>query len=182
MSTLVGMRAARWGAGGVYLGMEEGLRELFDAEYPGLVRTAVLLCGDRGRSEEIVQEAFARAAQRWSRLRRYERPGAWLRLVVVRLAVRSRERAGRERLTGTVPEWGVWDPPPVDARVLEALTALSGPQRDCVVLHHVEDLSVAETAEALGMAEGTVRSHLHRGRRTLADLLGDVTAAEDRHG
>jgi RNA polymerase sigma-70 factor (ECF subfamily) len=118
---------------------------------------------------------------RWDRLRSYDRPGAWLRLVVIRLAVRHRERSGRERLTGTVPDRGVWDPPPVDSRVVSALAALPDPQRDCLVLHHVEDLSVAETASALEMAEGTVRSHLHRGRGALAQLLTDVITEEDRH-
>ncbi len=149
------------------------LRELFDREYSGLVRTAFLVCGDMGVAEEVTQEAFARAMARWRRISSYDRPGAWLRLVAVRLAVRARRRQGRERLDGRLPESGALDPPPPDPELYEALRRLSAPQRRCVVLHHLDDMSVADVADALSMREGTVRSHLHRGRAALAEQLAE---------
>ena len=74
----------------------ESVRELFDAEYAGLVRLATLITGDVAGAEDAVQEAFARAVARWPRLRSYDRPGAWVRRVTIRLAVRDRGRRRRE--------------------------------------------------------------------------------------
>lgn len=152
---------------------EDELRALWEAEHASLVRTAFLISGSSTTAEDLVAEAFARAATRWRRLRRYDRPGAWLRLVVVRLAVRERERAEREPSGAPVPEAVHLDPPPPDPALLAALQELTPSQRDCIVLHHIEDLPVDRIAQSLGMPAGTVRSHLHRGRTRLAALLGE---------
>lgn len=168
---------------------EAALRDLFEVEYPGLVRAAYLICGDRETSQEIVQEAFVRAAARWYRVGRYDKPGAWLRLVVVRQAVRIRGRADRERAHAAVPDAGREDADVPDRELYEAITDLRPGQRECVVLHHIEDLPVAEVARLLRMKEGTVRSHLHRGRAALRVRLapevelvdGDAPTGE-RHG
>lgn len=150
---------------------EDELRELYDAEHASLFRTALLIVGDAATADDIVAEAFARAAVRWWRIRRYDKPGAWLRLVVVRLAVRARERAGRESARATVPDTGRLDPPPPDPDLHAALARLPDAQRNSIVLHHLDDLPVAEVAQLLRMPEGTVRSHLHRGRARLAEEL-----------
>jgi RNA polymerase sigma factor (sigma-70 family) len=59
-------------------------------------------------------------------------------------------------------------------RLLAALACLSQHDRDVVILIAWEELSYAEVAATLGIAEGTVRSRLHRARRTLWDLLPDL--------
>lgn len=150
---------------------EDELRDLYDIEHARLFRTALLIVGDSAAADDIVAEAFARGAVRWWRLRRYDKPGAWLRLVVVRLAVRVRERAARETARADLPDAGRLDPPPPDPDLHAAIRRLPAAQRDCIVLHHLDDLPVAEVAELLGMPEGTVRSHLHRGRARLAEEL-----------
>ena len=150
---------------------EDELRDLYDIEHARLFRTALLIVGDPAAADDIVAEAFARAAVRWWRLRRYDKPGAWLRLVVVRLAVRARERAQRETARAVLPDAGRLDPPPPDPELHAALGRLPAAQRDCIVLHHLDDLPVVEVAELLRMPEGTVRSHLHRGRARLAREL-----------
>ncbi len=152
---------------------EEGLRELFGQEYAGLVRLSFLLCGNAHTAEEVVQEAFVRAAERWRRISSYDRPGAWLRLVVVRLSSRRRTGARRETGLASLPEAGSLDPPMRDPDLWQALRALDRTPRCCVVLHHLEDLPVREVAEALELPEGTVRSHLHRARQALARMLGE---------
>ncbi len=151
---------------------EDSLHALFEVEYDGLVRLAFLLCGNAHTAEEVTQEAFVRAADRWPRLSGYDRPGAWLRLVVVRLTVRRRRRAGAERGLEGLPEVSALDPPVPDPEIYEALRAVSDVQRQCLVLHHIGDLSVEEVARLLDMAEGTVRSHLHRGRQAMVVQLG----------
>ena len=70
--------------------------EVFERQYPRLVRVAQFIVDDRGRADEIVQETFARALVRWERVSRYDSPEAWLMTVTVRQAVRARDRARRE--------------------------------------------------------------------------------------
>src|SRR6185436_14523926 len=94
----------------------ESVRELFDVEYAGLVRLATLITGDVTAAEDAVQEAFARAIARWHRLRSYDRPGAWVRRVTIRLAVRDRGRRRRE-LPSDLPDRPVVDTAPPDAEL-----------------------------------------------------------------
>jgi RNA polymerase sigma-70 factor (ECF subfamily) len=158
---------------------EPTLRALFDAEYRGLVRLATTIVGDRSIAEEIVQEAFARALARWRRLRHYERPGAWLRLVTVRMAVRSRARQQREVQMWDVPDR---DSPEVAGSafdVLQALSDLTPMQRAAIALFYFDDLPVDEIANLLGIAPATTRSHLHRGRAALAQLLAGTADTRD---
>ena len=155
------------------------VRELFDDEYAGLVRLAAVITGDAHVGEEVVQEAFARAVARWRRLRDYERPGAWLRLVVVRLAVRARDRRRREPAVAAIPERATPGP---DAEVLDLLAALrrlTPMQRAAVALFHLEDLPVDDVAALLRIPASTVRSHLHRGRAALAPMLAAGSEAEE---
>ena len=160
---------------------EGEFRALYEREHVGLLRTAFLLCGNNDTSQEIVAEAFARAAARWWRLRGYDRPGAWLRLVVVRLALRARSHAQRERATSELPDVAHLDRMPTDPAIYTGLRALTTAQRDCIVLHHLDDLSVDTIADLLGLPAGTVRSHLHRGRARLAELLTE-TADDSKEG
>ncbi|HEX2031074.1 MAG TPA: sigma factor, partial [Actinomycetota bacterium] len=62
---------------------------LFREEYPSIVRTAYLMLGDREAAEDVAQEAFARLFARWGKVSRYDRPGAWVRRVAIRLSARS---------------------------------------------------------------------------------------------
>ena len=83
-------------AQGVWSRMDErpdSVRDLFDAEYGAIVRLATLITGDLAAAEDIAQEVFARALSRWSRIASYDRPGAWLRRVAIRLAVREQGAA-----------------------------------------------------------------------------------------
>jgi RNA polymerase sigma-70 factor (ECF subfamily) len=122
-----------------------------------------------------VQEAFARAAVRWSQLRDYEVPEAWVRRVAMNLAA-DRSRKLR-RQTRAILRIG---PPPEIPTVsveglalVEALRTLPVRQRQVIVLYHLIDLPVAEVARTLGLRDGTVKSILARGRRALAAKLDD---------
>lgn len=143
-----------------------GFEELFRAEYPPVLRVVEAILGERGRSEELTQDAFAEAYARWRRVGGYDRPGAWVRRVAIRRAVRERSRAV------------VALSPPADEPSSEqhldigrALAALPTRQRAAVALHYLVDLPVAEVAQAMGCAPATVKVHLHRARARLAELL-----------
>ena len=144
---------------------------LFRDEYPAIVRTAYLMLGDRQAAEDVAQEAFVRLYARWRRVSRYERPGAWVRRVAIRLASRARRRPRPATLT----EGAARPEPTADPDLRRALLALPANQRAAVVLHYLEDLPVAEVAALMGCAASTAKVHLHRARRRLAELLGEET-------
>ena len=150
--------------------------DFFRSEYPQLVPMVHALLGDRGRAEDVAQEALAAAQQAWPTVSRYERPGAWVRRVALNRASNVRRRRGREvvalRRVGTGPEL-VDAPTAGDGRLWELVRGLPEQQRCAVVLYYVEDRSVTEVAEILECSEGSVKTHLSRARAALARALGD---------
>jgi RNA polymerase sigma-70 factor (ECF subfamily) len=154
-----------------------GIEELFRAHYERLVRSLTVACGDAEQAADAVQEAFVRAHVRWRRLRRYDDPVGWVRRVAINLIRDQHRRSKRKdralaRLAAVpaMPE-GV---PRHDA-LSELLDELAPQQRTAVALYYVEDLSVAEIATAMGLAEGSVKSHLHDARRRLRKVIGEET-------
>lgn len=158
---------------------EADLRDLYLSSRTRLVMQVAALTRDVAEAEDCVQEAFARALPRWSRVSRYDDPEAWVRLVATNLA-RSRwrsqvRRRSRERAVGPSPH----DLSEDHLDLLAALRALPDHQRDAVVLHHLVGHSVAEIASRQGVATGTVKARLSRGRRALADRLSSSTLQEE---
>ncbi|MCA1695161.1 MAG: hypothetical protein LC749_10765, partial [Actinobacteria bacterium] len=76
----------------------EGFDALFRREYPEIVRTAYGVLGERQAAEDVAQEAFARLYARWPRVGSYDRPGAWVRRVAIRVAVREKGRKRSQAL------------------------------------------------------------------------------------
>ena len=135
-----------------------------------MVRLAHLLTGSPELAEDIVHDAFAACAGRWSTL---EVPEAYLRRAVINQARRAARQAGRDRdktarLGRTVPlSAGL---PELD-ETWALLCALPERQRMALVLRFYEDLSEAEIARLLECRPGTVKSLIHRG---LAKVRKDV--------
>ena len=122
-----------------------------------LVRSAYLLTGDYQRAEDLVQEALVRAAMRWDVLHEGN-PDAWVRTVVYREHVSWWRRRRRELLVDAVPEVASYDVASLpEGDLVAALAGLTWSQRAVVLLRFAEDLSVAETAEVLGVSGGTVK-------------------------
>jgi RNA polymerase sigma-70 factor, ECF subfamily len=151
----------------------------FDDFYHAHFRSvATQLCayvGDLGQAQDLTQEAFCRAFARWNKLVHYDDPVGWVRQVAWNLA-RSRWRrlrAARGFLIRQRPDH-VPGPTPDRVAIGTALAMLPANQRRAVVLHYLADLSVAQIAAQEGVAEGTVKSWLHRGRAALAALLDDT--------
>jgi RNA polymerase sigma-70 factor, ECF subfamily len=156
------------------VGGDPAFEALFEREYAPLVTTAYFILRDEGLAQEVVQEAFARALSRWRRVSGYDRPGAWLRLVTVRLALRVRDSRAREgvgRDDSDVERSSSDRLPDVDLR--RAVLALPRAQRAVVALHYLDDLTTEEVAHILKMKPATVRVHLHRARKYLAALIGE---------
>lgn len=128
-----------------------------------LLRLALLLTGDRGRAEDLLQTALVKAWRAWSRIDGDPEP------YVRRIMVTTAASVWRRRWTGEVPVADPRDgasPDIPDGEAAEvaaldlraALLHLPMRQRACVVLRYVEDLTEQQTADALGCSVGTVKS------------------------
>ena len=152
------------------------LEDLFRAHATALLRLAVVLTGDHALAEDLVQEAFVRL-HRASRTPAPPAVRAYLRRTVINLSHGHHRhlRVVRRRPTERTPDGAAADLDVVrqdDQRlVAEAVRALPARQRDCIVLRFYEDLTDAEIADVLGLSLGSVKTHLHRARTTLADRL-----------
>jgi len=142
----------------------------YDDEFVALYqRERVLLCravsatlGDAALGAEAVDEAFARAYARWSEVRSYRRPAAWIYRVAINWAT-SWHRKWSRRPTRPVEELDTPHEDVVaDLDALAQLRRLTLDQRRTLVLRYVLDLSVDEVAAVLDVSPGTVKSRCHR--------------------
>lgn len=155
--------------------------DAFDAFYVGTNRRVLqqmyAMTGDRDAAQDLVQEAYARAWQRWSSVSTYDDPEAWVRTVAWRLAA-SRWRKAKNGAIAMLRHGAAADmaPPSSDTvDLIAALKRLPEAQRRALVLHHLGGRSVVEVARETGVPEGTVKARLARGRAALAPLLSDPT-------
>ena len=140
--------------------------DIYRAEYEPMVRLAWGLVDAREVAEEVVQDAFAKVFDRWSRL---DSPGAYLRTSVVngsRSELRKREVRRRIGLRPFIP------PQPEDQDyLLDALNQLSPRQKTVLVLKFYADMTEKEIAQAMGVRPGTVKSATSRGLAELRKVV-----------
>lgn len=153
-----------------------------------LMRSAYLLCGDRQIAEDLLQVTIMRTARRWGAAQ--AAPEAYARAVLVNLA-RDRARRSKRRLDEVLGDsqdvapgrhGQVADHAELVAdreALLAALSALPQRQREVIVLRFYADLSVSDTAAAIGASEGTVMSYTSRALARLRELLGDPLENRD---
>jgi RNA polymerase sigma-70 factor (sigma-E family) len=139
-----------------------------------LRRVAYAICGDWHRAEDLLQTAFVKLYVAWPRLRDPAAAESYARRILVRANVDETRRPWRRESTGLD---GLDHPAPQETDVeersalVDALQQLPVMQRKVVVLRHMLDLSVAQTADELGIGEGTVKSHTARGLVALEQAL-----------
>lgn len=142
---------------------------------PRLVGALGLHLGDRGIAEELAQEALARAWARWARIRRLDRPDAWAFRVAFNLARSHWRRRGAERRASERARNWRSEPSGTDTAsvlvVREAVAALPERQRRALVCRYYVQFTVAETAEVMACAEGTVKSLTHRALASLRERV-----------
>ena len=157
--------------------MDEEFAAYAQARQRHLYRTAYLLCGDQDRAQDLVQTALVSLLRSWRKARLAENPDAYAKKVLVRAFLAERRRLRREADlhafaasgTPTVQEAG----PELRIVVLQALRALPPKPRAMIVLRYWEDLSIEETAAALGCSTGNVKSQCSRSLVKLREALGD---------
>ncbi|GGX37481.1 SigE family RNA polymerase sigma factor [Streptomyces chryseus] len=159
----------------------------FDRHHAELARLARLLTGETDAADDLAADALLALWDRWERVRAADHPVAYARGVVTNLA-RSRIRTAvreRRRIALFWSQRGERvDDPDVAAAVdlRQALRTLPFRKRACVVLRHALDLSEKDTALALGISVGTVKSQTSKGMAELERILGDRPAARQLTG
>ena len=145
------------------------------ARRDALLRTAYLLTGDPHDAEDLVQSALIKVVPKWARIK--DSPERYVRRVLARESVnRWRGRRWREVTTEVLPEAPHYSADSSDRiALLEDLHGLSPRQRAVLVLRYFDDLTEADTAAALGISVGTVKSHA---REALARLRNQRSGEE----
>lgn len=151
--------------------MTDGWRELYETEYPRLLRALLAIGGDADAAEDAAQEAFVKAHR--TGLERLERPGAWLLVVGTRELLRSRRRHRIEAERWV--ERGVTDVPGTDtaaerADLVAALRQLPERQRAVVVARYYYGLSYDEIGRHFDIKSGTVGATLHQAIERLRQI------------
>ncbi|MDZ5441958.1 SigE family RNA polymerase sigma factor [Micromonospora sp. 4G57] len=158
----------------------DGFDEFYRGSRQRLLGFVYVLTGNLAEAQDAVQEAYIRAWQRWSTVRDYDDPEAWLRVVASRIAV-SRWRSLRSRARAYLRH-GVEETSPAPSTdtlaVVEALRRLPEEQRTAIALYYLLGMPVAEVARETSAPVGTVKARLSRGRTALAGLLAVVDLEE----
>jgi DNA-directed RNA polymerase specialized sigma24 family protein len=147
--------------------------ECYRMYYPRLVRAMSLAGADASRSEDLAQEAFARTLAHWRRVRRGANPAGYAYRTAFHLLARP---LAKTSVLTTDADAGRSEPGPeglatTRLAVEQRIAAMPPRRRACAVACLVVGLSVADTARAMRIAEGTVRKHLEEARTDLGDCL-----------
>lgn len=148
----------------------------YAAHRDSVYRAVLLTTRHPQRAEDAVQEAFTRAYARWEAVRVLDHPRAWVIRVALNISTSWWRRLRREY--ANPPDRPARpDERPIDGELVRLVWELPLRQRQVVALRVLADLSTADSAEILGIAEGTVKAQLHRAlyklRATLERSGGD---------
>jgi RNA polymerase sigma factor (sigma-70 family) len=154
----------------------------FDSFFRGVfaktVAVAQRITGERASAEDAAVEALAKAHLAWTRVGGQPWREAWVYKVAINEAIRRLPRPD-----AAVPVPAAGDPADYVA-IRQTLTAALRqlPRRQCeaIVLRYLLDFSEAEVAAALGVSQGTVKTHLHRGVAALRKSVGPALTGDYR--
>ena len=151
--------------------MRQSLEELIELHQKSLYAAAFSVCRNIDDANDAVQDTFIQYYTSKKQFHDGEHLKAWLLRVAANCAndwFRAPWRRREGPLTDSLPA-----PEHEDGGVVEAVLALPAKYRTAVPLYYYEELSVAETAKTLGVAQGTVKSRLSRARERLRELLNE---------
>jgi RNA polymerase sigma-70 factor, ECF subfamily len=149
--------------------------QLYEAHFHGLTLQINAYVGNLAEAQDLVQEAFTRAITRWDKIAKYDDPATWVRRVAWNLATsRWRRQRTATKFLMRQREEHVPGPNPDRVALTAALATLPPTLRKAFVLHYIAQLRIAEIAREEDVAEGTVKSWLHRARALVAAQLTDA--------
>lgn len=154
----------------------DSFTEFYRREWRDVVGLGFVLTGNRCVAEDLAQESFAAACRDWDRVAELDKPGAWVRKVVVNHSAswfrrRTAERHALARIGNPAAA------PDLDldgevAEVWAAVRSLPKRQAQAIALVYFDGMTVDETSQVIGCSRETARTHLKRGRQALSKRLG----------
>jgi RNA polymerase sigma factor (sigma-70 family) len=170
---------------GVRTPQQASFAEFYASARDDCLRAVVASTGDRAAAEDFVAEAFARAWASWRKVSGHPAPRAWVVRTALNLSVSSWRRQRRHEFplatvvglpaAGHAGHAGLGE---TDTAIMEVLATLPERQRQVIALRVFLDLDTAATAEALGIAPGTVTAHLARATAALRSQLSPTSRQE----
>ena len=159
----------------------ESFDDFYRRDYRSLVGLAFVITGDQGTAEDLVQDALTAAHRNWDKVSHYQKPGAWVRRVLVnRSTSRFRRLASESKATLRLraePHFPI-SPSDPNIEVWNAVRALPKRQAQVIALHYWDDQSLAQIADILECGTETVKTHLKRARQSLASTLSQADSSE----
>ncbi len=162
---------------------KQAARALYDAYYDKVYQRLLAVVRDEEPAKDLTQEAFTRAFERFDQLRSGEKFGSWVYRIGLNFFRDQHRKHGRETpvdpqshpalttfAVGASVEESATKNESI-ASLVKAFKSLPGAYREVVVLFYVDGLSIAEISEAIGIAEGTVKSRLYRARKLMRDAI-----------
>ena len=146
---------------------DDGFAAWYREQYRRVFASVLLVSGDHGATADAVDEAFARAWERWGRVRAMDSAAGWTFTVARNLLRRSARRRARERALASPVE----PRPEIDVALWQTVRELPDRERELVALRYVAGLTEAQIASTLGIAPGTVARGLHDARAHLHTML-----------
>jgi RNA polymerase sigma-70 factor (ECF subfamily) len=151
----------------------KALERMLELYAKKVFRMAVMTLKDTGRAEEITQDIFLKLWQVFPAYDGRASPSTWL-YTIARNTCLSAVRAESYRKTITlddISEPAVPNSVSPDIALEEYVSRLPEAQREVITLFYLEEKSIKDVAQLLDLPEGTVKSHLHRARRALGDMM-----------
>ena len=146
---------------------DNGFAEWYRENYRRVFASVLVTSGDRSAVAEAVDEAFARALERWPRVSAMASPVGWTFTVARNQLRRSARLHSRERELAPTP----MPEPEVDVALWETVRSLPNRERELVALRYIAGLTESQIASTLGIAPGTVARGLHDARAHLHSML-----------
>ena len=141
------------------------------AQTDTLCRVSMSMLKNEHDAQDAVHDAILIAYQNRRRLRQEQYFGTWLTRILINVCKKQLRQRKRIAAIEALPDITLRDNPYQSIEIAEAVDSLPEKIRLTVILHYVEDYSVKEIKQILGIPEGTVKSRLNKGRTLLKDLL-----------
>ena len=155
---------------------------LYDAHAVPMIRIALLMLGDRAAAEDVVQDAFFALYRRWPKLMDPANAEAYVRSAVFNGCRDTLRRQARRDRRDRATAWSWQDAGSAEAvaligedrrRILDAVRRLPDRQREALVCRYYLEMSEEETARAMDVSRGTVKSTTSRAVASLGRILGE---------
>lgn len=154
------------------------LTELIQPHLTRLYRQAYKYCGSEHEAEDLLQELMIACSEREQQLREAPAPGAWLSRVLYHRFVDLHRKQKRHDAHLDIHEFQEslagqesLEADQLHQQLLQTLKRLSPPQRMVISLHDIEGYTLAEISELMEIPIGTLKSHLHRGRKIIKNSM-----------